>query len=481
MPLVRRLSLVAVATLFGTTVARAESLDSRIDALFANPQLKSASVSLDVVEVTPSGPVPLYSHDATLPLGPASNCKLLTTSAAFERYGPHAVFKTLLYRVGDDLLLLGGGDPALGDSKLAAESNEKPTTVFEQWADQLREKGVISYRHLIVDDRIFDRDWTNPNWPPKDSLEWFSAPIGGLNFNANCLDFTPKLTARGGVTLELVPDTSYVDVSIKATRGSPRTISFLRPAMANTFTLRGTLPSSDTAPSSVPIYDPGLWTGTILKDVLARAGIQSTVKDCVVRPADSDRFTNATLLAFHETPILNVIRRANTNSLNMMAEGLCKRLGYDSTGGKEPGSWANGTAAVQTYVTSLGAKSEWILLDDGSGLSNKNRVSARAFTTVLAHVGGRPDASDYIATLAIPRSDGTLERRFKGLSVADHVHAKTGHIQGVSCLSGYIEMGDSIGDGRRFAFSILCNKYQGNVNPWQDQVCQAIYSWVKGK
>jgi len=60
------------------------------------------------------------------------------------------------------------------------------------------------------------------------------------------------------------------------------------------------------------------------------------------------------------------------------------------------------------------------------------------------------------------------------------VHAKTGHIKGVSTLSGYIDVGEGTGR-RRFAFSILCNKYQGNVNPWQDEVCEAIYKWAGGK
>ncbi|HEY4328950.1 MAG TPA: D-alanyl-D-alanine carboxypeptidase/D-alanyl-D-alanine-endopeptidase, partial [Phycisphaerae bacterium] len=183
------------------------------------------------------------------------------------------------------------------------------------------------------------------------------------------------------------------------------------------------------------------------------------------------RFGNGALMGLHETPILSVIERANTNSLNMMAECLCKRLGFEATG--KPGSWQSGTAAVEAYAASVGVKSEWVSLDDGSGLSNKNRVAARAFTTVLAHVAAHGDGEKFMDTLAIPGDEGTLEKRFKGMGVAGHVHAKTGHISGVSTLSGYILAGN-----RRFAFSILVNKYQGNVNPWQDEVCQAIYDWA---
>jgi serine-type D-Ala-D-Ala carboxypeptidase/endopeptidase (penicillin-binding protein 4) len=461
----------SLALLTFAAAARADSLESKINSLLASPLVKGAAISLDVQEITSRGPVALYARDATTPLGPASNCKLLTTAAAFERYGPTATFKTYFYQVGPDLVLVGGGDPGLGDAKLCAANGETPTSAFETWATRLRQAGLTQFRDLVVDDRVFDQQWTNPNWPAADRLSWWSAPVDGLNFNANCLDWIPKLTSQG-VALELIPDNTYVSIVNRATRGSSTKISLVRPAESNKFTLQGTLAASATTPYNVPIYDPGMWTGTILRDVLRRAGIQQSGQ--VRRAQSAERFPNGILVATRETPILSVITRANTNSLNMMAECLCKRLGFDATG--KPGSWASGTAAVEAYVTSLGAKPDWVSLDDGSGLSNKNRVAARAFTTVLVHIAARPDGEKFIDTLAVPRDDGTLEKRFKGMSVANHIHAKTGHINNVSTLSGYIVAGT-----RRFAFSILVNKYQGNVNPWQDQVCQALYDWSNGR
>ena len=72
-----------------------------------------------------------------------------------------------------------------------------------------------------------------------------------------------------------------------------------------------------------------------------------------------------------------------------------------------------------------------------------------------------------------------MRTRFRSMSVAGAIHAKTGHISGVSTLSGYIDT--NTGERRRIVFSILVNKHQGNVNPWQDEVCQAIYAWANGK
>jgi D-alanyl-D-alanine carboxypeptidase/D-alanyl-D-alanine-endopeptidase (penicillin-binding protein 4) len=468
-------SSLALAALAIASSARAASLDDRLHALLASDLVKGASISLDVVEITPRGPVDLFSHNPSTPLGPASNCKLLTTAAAFEKYGPKASFKTTLYQAGDDLVLIGGGDPALGDAKLSPE--QRLTAPFVTFAEQLKKAGVTHYKNLIVDDRVFDSQWVHPNWPTDQRLEWYEAGIAGLNFNCNCLDWLPTLT-KSGVDLKLFPDTRYVTVTNKASRGSATRVSLLRPATANTFQLRGTVAGNapeGADPYSVPIYDPGLWTGTILQEVLADQGIASSGQ---VRRVDEDeKITGATLLATHDTPILDVLKRANTNSINMMAESICKRLGHDATG--KPGSWQSGTDAVEAYVHSLGVDPSDIHLDDGSGLSSKNKVAAKAFTAVLAHVAARPDGELFINTLAKAGEEGTLLKRFKGMPVASAIHAKTGHISGVSTLSGYIDLNSS--PKRRFAFSILVNKYKGNVNPWQDQVCQAVYAWASGK
>ncbi|HVX84606.1 MAG TPA: D-alanyl-D-alanine carboxypeptidase/D-alanyl-D-alanine-endopeptidase [Phycisphaerae bacterium] len=470
-----RLTCSALFALAAAAPARADSLDARLRALLGADLVKGMSISIDVAEITPKGPLDLFAYNATTPLAPASNCKLLTTGAAFEKYGPNATFKTTLYRAGDDLLLVGGGDPALGDAKLAPE--QRLTAPFEQFANALKHAGISHFRNLIIDDRVFDDHWIHPNWPTDQRLDWYEAGIDGLNFNCNCLDWLPTLS-KSGVGINIFPDNSYVHITNKASPGSSTRISLLRPATSNDFQLRGTVASNPPAgadPYSVPIYDPGLWTGTVLRDVLLDAGITSTGD--VRRISNDQKIPAAQLLAVHETPILAAITRANTNSINMMAECICKRLGHDATG--EPGSWENGTAAVEAYVTGLGAHADWVHLDDGSGLSSKNRVAAKAFTTVLAHLAARPDGELFVNTLATPGDDGTLRTRFKAMPVAGAIHAKTGHISGVSTLSGYIDT--NTGEKRRFVFSILVNKHQGNVNSWQDEVCQAIYAWANGK
>ena len=473
-PFVRWGSLAAIAAFTLASAASAETLSPRVNAVLdkAAEQLRNASVSIHVAEITSRGVLDLYSHHPDLPLAPASNTKLMTTAAAFERYGAKAAFKTVLYKVGEDLLLVGGGDPGLGDAKLLAAQGLKPTAPFEEMAAELKKAGVATFRDLIIDDRVFDNEFVHPAWPADQLLSWYEAPVGGLNFNANCLDWLPKVT-RNGVGIELIPATSYVSVTVKASRGGENKVWLWRPAGSNKFEMRGTVAASASVPESVTIVEPCLWTGYVARDTFAAAGIGCTGQ--VRRLAAQDNVKGAQQVSAASTPLLSVIRRANKQSVNMMAESLCKRLGHDATG--KPGSWESGTAAVMEYARKCGVGADMISMDDGSGLSAKNRISAKAFTTVLAHVAMTTDGNEFVATLAEPGEDGTLKRRFNGMSVAKAVHAKTGHISGVSTLSGYIDVAET-GKSRRFVFSILCNKYSGNVNPVQDQICQAIYEWA---
>jgi len=461
--------LLSAAT---TLSASAAPLTAAINALLGEASVKNAQVGISIVEITPQGPVNVYAHNPTLPLAPASNVKLLTTAAAFEKYGPQATFRTFLYRAGTDLLVVGSGDPGLGDAKLCAAAGWKPTTVFEQWAAQLQKAGIKSYGNLLVDDSVFDQQFLHPAWPENQRLSWYEAPVGGLNFNANCLDWIPALTAHG-VGAQLIPPTTYVSLANKATRGSATRAWLWRPPDSNAFELRGTIAATGHAAESVTIVEPVLWTATVIRETLAAAGVPATgtVRRATLAGLHAAG-TEPVLVASYETPLLSVLARANKNSLNMMAEALCKRLGYDATG--RAGTWASGTAAVRAYVVGLGVPAPSVALDDGSGLSDANQVSAQAFTTVLAHVAARPDGQLFVNTLAVPGAEGTLERRFKGLPCAKGVHAKTGHISGVSTLSGYLDVGP-----RRFAFSLLTNEKTGNANPWQDHICQIVWDWAK--
>jgi D-alanyl-D-alanine carboxypeptidase/D-alanyl-D-alanine-endopeptidase (penicillin-binding protein 4) len=156
------------------------------------------------------------------------------------------------------------------------------------------------------------------------------------------------------------------------------------------------------------------------------------------------------------TPISNALTRCNTDSQNLYAEALLKRIGHALT--NEPGSWFNGTAVVRHVVhervsdPNLAVK---LVMRDGSGLSRENRIAAATMSAWLAsfHHDERL-GPPFIASLALAGRTGTLANRFENVDLhGTMVQAKSGYINYVSCLSGFV----TAPDGRRRTFSILVN------------------------
>ncbi|MCI0637261.1 MAG: D-alanyl-D-alanine carboxypeptidase/D-alanyl-D-alanine-endopeptidase, partial [Actinobacteria bacterium] len=160
------------------------------------------------------------------------------------------------------------------------------------------------------------------------------------------------------------------------------------------------------------------------------------------------------------TPLATVLTRCNRDSQNLYAESLVKRAGHALSSGTQPGSWSNGAAAVRMVVSER-LKDDTLVTDlvavDGSGLSRDNRVTARLLTAWLDSFHRDSELGRvFIASLAVGGVSGTLDERFRDSRfVGVIVQAKSGYINQVSCLTGFV----TAEDGRRRSFSILVNEF----------------------
>jgi D-alanyl-D-alanine carboxypeptidase/D-alanyl-D-alanine-endopeptidase (penicillin-binding protein 4) len=449
--------------------AAAGSLSRQIGALLTSPQLRGAQVGICLAEMGTHGLKPIYELNADVPLMPGSNGKLLTTSAAFAKLGPDAVIKTRLYKVGDNLVILGGGDPAFGDPVLCQRAGWKVTQVFHDWANQLKKIGVTSVDHIYIDDSIFNHHFFNPKWPTPASqrLDWYEAEVGGLNFAMNCVQWAPRIEPGGGIGVKLIPQTSYTPVSVQAQRGAGESVWLWRPPDSNHLSLRGIVNASTQYYMQVTIHDPGLYTGAVFRHVLREVGIPVTGGVIRKTLASAAAGRSAHLVAVYQTPLVDILHRANTDSINLMAECLCKLLGHLATG--QPGSWANGDAAVMAWLKSIGINLRLVHMVDGSGLSHHDHIAPAVLVEVLAHDLTVPHARVFVDSLCRP-GHGTLIYRFRGSPAAAHIRAKDGHVTGASTISGYLW-----DHHRTFVFSVMVNHYIGNVNGWEDQVIEDLY------
>lgn len=461
------LALAAAMAGLLPAAARGEDRSDQLRRLLERLPDQRVRVSACIIRL-PGGEV-VYERDADLPLVPASNQKLVAAAAALQALGTDYAFETRLHLRGPDLVLIGGGDPALGDAKIAEQHGFKPLHVFETWADSLRARGLTQLAgDVLVDDHLFDAEWVHASWEAEDLTRWYAAPVGALNFNDNCIDFNLRPTTAGRpVAYDTFPPTPWLTVRNNCAGGS-RNAAWVRREDPLTYSLRGETAGAVTI--AMPVHDPGLFAGRTLQATLQARGVALGGS---VRRVEADPAASADpgeLIGAHRTAMADVLARTLSDSQNLFAECLMKHVA--AAQGGSAGSWATAAPAIEAYLRSWGISTTGLVIADGSGLSRLNRISARQMAGVLKHVfQDRAQRELFISALARPGSEGTLRRRMK--DIAEQVWAKTGYLTGVRTLSGYVRSGTD----EWFAFSVLFNDITGGTAPYNkihDDVCRAL-------
>lgn len=455
-----------------------------IRAAIRDSGLKDAVIAVSVREA--DGGPELVAIDADRPMIPASNMKLLTSGAALHVLGSDFRFRTrlLVLRERDGagenatIVVVGDGDPGFADPALLAETSwvdrsgqarrgMSGENLVDLWVDAVKAAGITSVREVIVDDRTFDREFYHPSWPADQLNQRSFAEVAGMNYQNNVLGFLPRPGNGPRPDFSRMrPMAPWVVVDNKATAATGKKdkqdVWFSRAARSNTFTARGNVKFTSAEPIDVPFHDPPNFVAMLVAHRLRESGLK--VGSARVARSEDPQFVAAdgrVLVGVQVGPVVEsalkvVLDRCNTNSQNVHAEALLKRTGRAATG--QPGSWASGAAAVrQAMRERLGGEelSRGVSVADGSGLSRQNRVTARFLTAWLNsfHADSRL-SSLFVDSLATGGERGSLRSRFAKLSTRGvAVQAKTGFINGVSCLSGYV----TLPDGQRRSFSILCN------------------------
>jgi D-alanyl-D-alanine carboxypeptidase/D-alanyl-D-alanine-endopeptidase (penicillin-binding protein 4) len=411
------------------------------------------------------------------PMVPASNMKLMVICASLDTFGKDYQFKTTLATRGNDLVVIGGGDPTFGDERLAQKQGKSVTGIFQSWAAKLKAAGITHVKgNIVIDDSVFDREFIHPHWPAPQFQAWYEAPIGGLNFASNCVDVSVKPTKPGSAAeVCLVPPNTFLDIANKSVTGAKQSVSATRPREKDTILVSGSV-AKGVKLGPISVRDPGLYFGCVLKTVLAANGIhvdgnvvrQSVHLDKERQPADSR------VIDTYHAPITWALARAGKQSLGMMAEAMIKLLGWKSGG---VGSWENGRHALTSFLQKAKVPASQFIIDDGSGLSRNNRLAPAASTAVLQYMfnskGGQFET--LLEVLAHAGIDGTLEKRMKSAPTKGRVFAKTGYIDGVRTLAGYVQTKT----GKWVAFAFFYNGAASTkpLSNLQDQACKAIVEW----
>ncbi|HEY8432731.1 MAG TPA: D-alanyl-D-alanine carboxypeptidase/D-alanyl-D-alanine-endopeptidase [Sandaracinaceae bacterium] len=412
-------------------------------------------VGIAVVDTADGRPV--FQFHADRPLNPASNQKLVTAFAALRTLGADFRMRTAVYgRIEGDavtggLALRGFGDPTLTHGDLMALAREV--------ADQ----GVRRIDRVIVDATYFDDQVLPPAFEQQPhEVAAFRAPISAVavDRNAYVLRVLPGPEVGAPAVVRLA-GAAYFDVDNRITTsepGAPNVIADQRdagPRMA--LRLRGTVPIHVRGVSyRRRIENPLPWVGHVFAEALRAQGIR--VGDRVEVGPTPD---GAALLASRQSPPLaSMLEAVGKHSDNFVAEMIFKVMGAER---HRPGRAEDGVAAVRAALQDAGLSLERMQIVNGSGLFEGNRVSAQQLADLLRAAYHDPSIrAEYVAHLAIAGVDGTLARRLRDLPVPRVVRAKTGTLNAVVALSGYV-LGPR--PERAYAFSVLANDVQGQHGP----------------
>ncbi|MBA4027628.1 MAG: D-alanyl-D-alanine carboxypeptidase/D-alanyl-D-alanine-endopeptidase [Planctomyces sp.] len=483
--------LALVVALGAPAAAHGQGLEGVVERAVRGARLGGAEVAVSVRDAR-TGEA-LASMNSRQGMVPASNMKLLTSGAALVVLGAEYKFRTRMFVDGSRLVVVGSGDPAFADPELLRLSGRSLEEFMGELVEPFVRAGVKGLREVVIDDRVFDREMVHPGWPRDQLDKWYAAPVSGLNFHANVMEvFVAVGPAVGSAPrVRKVPDAAWLELDNSARtvgRGGASALGVQRllagglsTAAGARYRLFGELSVTQVEPIQTALAEPSLVFGQLLADRLGAAGLgQGQGGGIVARLAEpGEMFSPGAALVEVVTPLAEVLARCNIDSYNLYAEALLKRLGREVTG--QPGSWDNGAAVVRMTVTErTGAELSQLVVTDGSGLSAENRVSAGVLTSWLASL--YRDAAvrgAMVESLAEP-GEGTLRKRFKDRRVPGGVHAKSGYINGVQCLSGYV-IGER--NGRAAAFSVLVNQTQrvregGAVKKFHEDVVEAVARWL---
>jgi D-alanyl-D-alanine carboxypeptidase/D-alanyl-D-alanine-endopeptidase (penicillin-binding protein 4) len=412
----------------------------------------------------------LFSYGGEESLTPASNMKLFTTAAALYYLGPDFRYNTFLMATGPirdgvlegDIVIYGTGDPTFssrfGDTR----------SVWNAFADSLQALGVREIRGNVVGDgSYFTGPGAGVGWQQDYMNASYAASAGALSYAENVarLQISPGQAVGWRPEVELVPGGEGIAIVNQATtvsRGSTR-ISAARMSYDGPIVVRGQIATGAGAVQrSVPVSDPARLAAAAFMDVLTGRSIAVTggvasaqTKDespvtgrSVFAPALDSRAPVRVLAVHTSDPIMQVLTIINKRSHNLMAEQVLRTVGRVAVG---EGSVEGGYRAVRHMLEQQGHTSE-LAMYDGSGLSVLNRSSAGGITDVLTVMAESPMWNYYWETLPEAGASDGLRRMYR-TAAEGNLRAKTGTIDHVSALSGYV----TSANGERLAFSIISN------------------------
>jgi D-alanyl-D-alanine carboxypeptidase/D-alanyl-D-alanine-endopeptidase (penicillin-binding protein 4) len=433
----------------------------------------SSSVAVWVQALDAREPSLVLNADA--PLNPASLVKLLTTFVALETLGPAHRWKTGVYAAGTvegdalsgHLILKGSGDPKL--------------TLEQFWLllRNVRERGIRNLDgDLVLDRSLFEQAAHDPAAFDDEPLRPYNVGPDALlvNFKAVAFHFVPQADGTSiRVIAEPRPYPLEVVSLVRPTNGrcgdwkakiQPQFAPAAAPRKAYRALFSGSYSvSCGERAWNIALFSHHEYVAGLFRQLWEEMGgrWQGEVHDGHVP-------SGATLVYTHESPPLaDIVRDVNKFSNNVMARQLFLTLG--ANGSAAPASLTTARAALQAALAVRGIDTSQLVVDNGSGLSRRSRVTARSFAQLLRAAYASATMPEFMASLPVVAVDGTMRKYLKDDAVAGQAHVKTGSLSGVRGIAGYVLDRRGV---RQLVVMIVNDANAGATRP----ATEALLRWV---
>ena len=448
--------------------------DSNIEN-FVQSQLGNDNISVSVRNIE-TGKV-IYMKNGDFGMKPASTLKLLTAATALDVLGSNYRFTTKVYIDGlivngvlrGNVYIKGGGDPTLQKKDFIA------------FADTLKLQGIkMIDGDLYGDDTIFSGPQLPPGVASADESYYFASRTSALTMSPDydydagtiIVDVSPT-TIGSQPIISARPNESGMVIqnnAVTVSANQANTIQIERQFQTNNIVVTGNIPVGSTFKDWVTLYDPTINTLHAIKNIFKHSGIDFLGNSEINRkkvPEDASM-----IYAKHSMPLKVLINPFLKLSNNSIADILVKTLGKKASG---EGSTEEGIKVLKKYGASIGLEPNKWRLEDGSGLSHNNQVTANELTLLLDEVMNEPYFDEFYKGLPIGGQKerlegGSLRKRFNADQYKERVIAKTGSISGVYTLAGYVKANS----GTTYSFAIMTQNQQRIAVPSIDEVVKYI-------
>jgi len=455
-------------------VVSAQNIQKKIDRILQAKCLNKNKTAIHVIRVADGKSI--YERDINKPLLPASTQKVVTTAAALHYLGPEYRYRTELRHTGrlqgevltGNLILRGSGDPKIH------------TSALWEIARSLYRTGVREIQgDLIADAHVFDAYDRAPSWKTERTQRPYDASIGALSLNYNTISVHLQPSKMGKpVKAWLSPNPAYMTLNNKSktvSKGKTQSIwAFRGRKVADTDPLsifiKGNMPiSAGRQTIKINVADPVRYTIESFRSLLLEMGI--TVKGNTLI---SQQMAEGYWLYTHISPPLSVIlKELNTYSNNFMAEQIIKTIALKEMGA--PASHEQGVELVKQFLQQANINTDGMVLTDGSGLSRKDRFTVKGMTDLMRYMAQRFDIGpDFFTAMRVMGASGAPSKRLKRSPAKGFIRGKTGTLNGVSTLVGYVA--SQQGELYSYAFFLNQNRcgYRG-ADQLEDKIIKTVY------